>query len=241
MSRTLTKSLITITFLIMLVAVPVYGASVNKSINIAAGSESDGESSVNGSITVGEGAVVTGSLGTVNGSIRVADNAQIEEVGTVNGTLRISSDVKTGSLSTVNGAVEIGANTTVNGEVEAVNGRISLDTGSSVSGYVENVNGDISLTGSEIGGDLTTVNGNIDLSDASVIKGDLTVKKPSGWSFGKSKSRIPKITIGPGSRVDGIIRLEREVKLFISESAKVGGVEGEMSMDDAVRFSGKRP
>ena len=53
--------------------------------------------------------------------------------------------------------------------------------------------------------------------------------------------RPPKITIGPESRVDGVIHLEREVKLFISESAEVGGVEGEMSMDDAVRFSGKRP
>jgi hypothetical protein len=171
----------------------------------------------------------------------VGENAQIEAVETVNGRLTISSGVKAGSLSTVNGAVGIGSNTTVDGVVEAVNGRISLDTGSSVTGYVENVNGDISLTGSEVGGDLTTVNGNIDLRDASVIKGGITVKKPGGWSFGKSNSRPPKITIGPGSRVDGAIRLEREVKLFISESAEVGGVEGEMSMDDAVRFSGKRP
>ena len=241
MSRVLIKSLITITFLIVLMAVPVAGASVNKSIKVAAGSESDGESSVNGSITVGEGAVVTGDLGTVNGSIRVADNARIEEVGTVNGSLTISSGVKSGSLSTVNGAVGIGANTTVDGVVETVNGRISLDTGSSVTGHVENVNGDISLTGSEISGDLTTVNGNIDLSDASVIKGDINVEKQHGWGWGNKKSRTPEIVIGPASRVDGVIRLEREVKLFISESAEVGGVEGEMSMDDAVRFSGKRP
>ena len=241
MSRVLIKSLITITFLIMLMVVPVYGASVNKSVKVPAGGESSGESSVNGSISVGDGAIVTGGLGTVNGAIRVGENAQIEAVETVNGSLTISSGVKAGSLSTVNGAIGIGANTTVAGVVETVNGRISLDTGSSVSGNVENVNGDFSLTGSEIGGDLTTVNGNIDLSDASVIRGDINVEKPGGWSFGNSKSRQPKIVIGPGSRVDGVIRLEREVKLFISESAEVGGVEGEMSMDDAVRFSGKRP
>jgi len=60
MSKVLVKSVITIVFLVMLMAVPVYGASVNKSIKVAAGSESDGESSVNGSITVGEGAVVSG-------------------------------------------------------------------------------------------------------------------------------------------------------------------------------------
>jgi hypothetical protein len=41
--------------------------------------------------------------------------------------------------------------------------------------------------------------------------------------------------------VDGVLRLEREVKLYLSESATVGGVEGVMSMADAVRFSGNRP
>jgi DUF4097 and DUF4098 domain-containing protein YvlB len=241
MSKVLIKSVITIIFLVMLMAVPVYGASVNKSVKVAAGGESSGESSVNGSITVGEEAVVTGSLETVNGAIRVGDNAQVEEVETVNGSLTIGSGVKSGGLSTVNGAIGVGADTTVDGAIEAVNGRISLDSGSSVSGYVENVNGAISLVGSEIGGNLSTVNGDIELSDASVVKGDIIVEKPGGWNFGWNKSRKPEITIGPGSRVDGVIRLEREVNLFISETARVGGVEGEMSMDDAVRFSGKRP
>jgi len=41
--------------------------------------------------------------------------------------------------------------------------------------------------------------------------------------------------------VEGVIDLEREVKLYISDSAEVGGVKGVMTMDDAVRFSGKRP
>ncbi len=241
MSKVLVKSIITITFLVMLMAVPVYGASVNKSVKVAAGAESSGESSVNGSISVGEGAVVTGSLETVNGAIRVDDNAQIEAAETVNGSLTIGSGVKSRSLSTVNGAVRIGENTTVDGVVETVNGRISLESGSSVSGNVENVNGDFAFAGSEIAGDLTTVNGDIELSDAAVIKGDIKVKKPGGWSFNKSKSREPEIVIGPGSKVAGVIRLERKVKLFISESAEVGGVEGEMTMDDAVRFSGKRP
>jgi len=52
---------------------------------------------------------------------------------------------------------------------------------------------------------------------------------------------MPEIVIGPGSVVKGKIILEREVKLYISESAEVGGVEGTMSMDDAVRFSGEHP
>ena len=60
-----------------------------------------------------------------------------------------------------------------------------------------------------------------------------------GW--GSSKKRKPKVIIGPNSTVVGDIILEREVELFISNSAKVGGVSGEMSINDAVRFSGDRP
>ena len=71
MSKALVKSAFTIGLLVLLMTVPVYGASVNKSVSIAAGSESDGATSVNGSISVGEGATVTGSLNTVNGKIRV--------------------------------------------------------------------------------------------------------------------------------------------------------------------------
>jgi hypothetical protein len=55
------------------------------------------------------------------------------------------------------------------------------------------------------------------------------------------KSRVPEIIIGPGSRLHGTIQLERVVKLYISESAEVGGVSGEMSMSDAIRFSGAHP
>ena len=69
MSKFMIKSAFTIGLLTMLLALPVYGASVNKSIKIDPGAESGGESSVNGSITVGEGATVTGSLNTVNGKI----------------------------------------------------------------------------------------------------------------------------------------------------------------------------
>ena len=93
----------------------------------------------------------------------------------------------------------------------------------------------------EIGGDLSTVNGDIDLEDRSVVKGDLIVEAPSGWYSDKEKRRKPRVVIGPGSRVEGTIVLERKVELYISETAEVGGVSGEMTMDDAVRFSGERP
>ena len=51
MSKALIKSAFTVGLLVMLMAVPVYGASVNKSIRIDAGSEADGATTVNGSIS----------------------------------------------------------------------------------------------------------------------------------------------------------------------------------------------
>ncbi|MGB5332086.1 MAG: hypothetical protein WBM80_00845 [Woeseiaceae bacterium] len=241
MSRVITKTAFTIGLLIMLMAVPAIGATVNKSVKIEPGSEAGGASSVNGSITVGENAVVTGTVKTVNGTIRVDEGASIEAASTVNGGVRLSDKVKSESLNTVNGSIKVGENAAVDGEIQAVNGRITVDAGSTIKDGVSNVNGQIELTGTEVGADLKTVNGDITLEGESVVKGDLIVEKNSGWGWGKSKSRKPRIIIGPGSRIEGKIILKREVELFISDTAEVGGVEGEMSMDDAVRFSGDRP
>ena len=238
MNKVLLKSAFTVSLLLVLMAVPVYGADVNKSRNVEAGAHSDGESTVNGSIDVGDGATVTGSLETVNGKIRVGDNSTVGDANTVNGSISVGDGVKCGALSTVNGSIQVGDQATA-GEISTVNGRIELQDGSSAGGDVSTVNGGLGFHGSHVGGDVTTVNGNVELSDSAVIAGDLIVKKPHSW-FGND-SHPPEIVIGPGSRVEGTLRLERKVKLYISESAEVGGVEGVMSMDDAVRFSGKRP
>lgn len=101
------------------------------------------------------------------------------------------------------------------------------------------MNGKIELSGAEIGGDVSTVTGSVDVIDGTVVKGDLIVEKPSRW--GGNKNRIPRIVVGPGSTIEGVIKLEQEVELYVSTTAKIGGVSGVMSMDDAVRFSGKRP
>ena len=237
----LIKSAFTIGLLVMLMAIPVYGASINKSIKIDAGSESDGATSVNGSISVGDGATVSGSLKTVNGKIRVDSNSRIESAATVNGSLTVSENVEAEDLTTVNGSIRVGEASSIDGEIEAVNGRIKLEKGVTVTRGVGNVNGDMEFIASEVGGDVTTVNGDVDMRDAAVIKGDLVIEKPSKWSSDSKKQRTPEIVIGPGSEVQGSIVLEREVKLYISETAKVGGVEGVMSMSDAVRFSGDHP
>jgi DUF4097 and DUF4098 domain-containing protein YvlB len=241
MIKLMNKTTFTVGLLLMLMAVPALGATVNKSIKIAAGEESSGASSVNGSISVGENAVVSGNLKTVNGTIRVDDGATIEKASTVNGTVRIGENVKSESLGTVNGSIRVARGSTVDGEIEAVNGRISLANETSVADNIANVNGDMDLSGATVGGDVKTVNGDIELSEGSVVKGNLIVEEPSSWGWGKSSKSKPRVVIGPGSRVEGDLILEREVELFISEDATVGGVKGKMSLDDAVRFSGKRP
>jgi len=241
MTRIVTKSAFTIGLLILLMSVPALGASINKSVKIGDGEEAGGATSVNGSITVGEEATVTGNLKTVNGTIRVDDGATIRKASTVNGGVKLGNKGSAESLSTVNGSIRVGEEAIVDGDVEAVNGRITVQNGANIKENVGNVNGEIDLNGAEVGGDLSTVNGDIDLADRSVVKGDLIVEEPGGWSWGKEKSRKPRIVIGPGSRVEGTIVLEREVELFISNSAEVGGVSGVMGLDDAVRFSGDRP
>ena len=239
--KVMTKTMFTVGLLVLLMAVPAFGATINKSVKIEAGGESSGATSVNGSITVGENAVVTGGVKTVNGSIRVDSGARIESASTVNGGVKIADNVQSDDLSTVNGSIKVGESATVSGEIEAVNGRINVEKGTTVSRSVSNVNGQIELSGAEVGTDVSTVTGDVKVVDGTVVNGDLIVEKPSNWGWGNSKNRKPRIVVGPGSTIEGVIVLEREVELYISETANVGGVRGVMSMDDAVRFSGDSP
>ncbi len=244
MKSLFSKSTVSLSLLVVLalsVAAPAAAHNVNKSAKIGAGNTSGGESSVNGSISVGAGAIVTGDLSTVNGRIRIDNDAEVEDVSTVNGGVRVDTGSRTESLSTVNGGISIAQNVSVDGEVEAVNGEIEIDSGSEVRRDVSNVNGEIELRACKVGGDVSTVSGDIELADAAEVMGNLVVEKPNGWGWKSKKQRTPKVIIGPGSRVHGDIRLEREVELYISDTAEVGRVTGEMSLDDAVRFSGNTP
>lgn len=232
------KTSFTIGLLVLLMAVPAFGASVNKSIKIDAGAESDGATTVNGSIRVGENAVVTGRLETVNGSIRIDDGAEIEDAETVNGRLQLGDGVRASNLSTVNGAVTLGKGTIVSGDIEAVNGAITVEKEAAVAGAVGNVNGRIELTGTEIGGNVSTVTGDVQV-EQSVLKSDLVIEKPSFWN--RVSNRKPRVVIGPGSRIEGALVIEYEIELFISDSAEIGELRGVMTLDDAQRFSGDTP
>jgi hypothetical protein len=71
----------------------------------------------------------------------------------------------------------------------------------------------------------------------SRVEGGIRVEKRSGGftlSFWKS---TPRIVIGPGAVVEGALEFEREVKLYVSDTAKVGEIKGATP----VRFSGEKP
>lgn len=239
MARIATKTVFSIGLLTLLMAVPAFSASVNKSVRIGDGEESGGATSVNGSITVGSDAIVTGGLRTVNGSIRVGSGSTIRNAKTVNGSLRMEEGVETRHLSTVNGTVTIGEKASVDGDVSAVNGSITLEKSARVNGEVGNVNGKIDVDGAQVDGNVKTVTGDIKLQNA-LLKGDLRIEEPSMW--GRSgKKRKPRVIVGPGSRIEGAIVVEHEIELFISESAEVGSVSGVMSLEDATIFSGEQP
>jgi hypothetical protein len=223
----------------LLLFASAHAGSVNKSINLGDNSENGGQSTVNGSISVGDNAIVNGSLTTVNGTIRVGRNTRLKDAETVNGSVRIDSGSTVEDIKSVNGSIRVAETVTVGGEIEVVNGKISLGPGTTVTDGVSNVNGEIEITGADVGGNVSTTSGDVTLADSAIIQGDLRVEKPGGW-FNKPK-RKPKVIIGPGTKVLGQVVLEHEVELFISESAQIGWVSGEMSLEDAVRFSGDRP
>jgi predicted acyltransferase (DUF342 family) len=220
---------------------PAWAHNVNKDIDVGDGIQTKGQSTVNGSISVGNDVVISGSLESVNGSIEVGDNTQLRDASVVNGKVSLGDGITADDVGSVNGKIRIGKNAKISGDISAVNGGIDLRPGSSVAHDVSNVNGEITIEGTEIGGNLSTVTGDILLTQDSVLRGDLIIEKP-GNSWGRDKQRDkPQIVIGPGTKVVGKIIAEQEIELFVSNTAEIGGVSGKASMDQAVRFSGDRP
>lgn len=193
---------------------------------------------VNSSITV-EAGERYGDLETVNGSIRLGDGASADEVSTVNGGIQGGDDVSARSLETVNGSIRFGRKGKIAGSAETVNGAIFFDRGSVVRDDVSNVNGGIGLVGTEVGGNVETVAGDITVGADSHVKGHLRVQKPnrSGFNWNWKKQEPPRIVIGPNAVVDGPLVFEREVVLYVHDSARIGAVTGAT----AKRYSGATP
>jgi DUF4097 and DUF4098 domain-containing protein YvlB len=210
-------------------------SKVNSSVRVTANSPAGDVSTVNGSIDIEDG-VTAEDVQTVNGSIDVGRNASVESIETVNGGISLDQGARARSVDTVNGRLRLEDGVQVSGNVGAVNGSISLRPQTKVNGSVSNVNGSISLDHATVGDRLKTVMGDIEVGTGSRVDGGILVEKPSS-NWGNRPKRNPRIVIAPGAVVNGTLKFEHEVDLYVSERATVGEIVGA----NAVRFSGERP
>lgn len=192
---------------------------------------------VNGSISIEPGQTV-GNLETVNGSIKVGAKARVKDAETVNGSITVAENVQAGGLETVNGGIRVGANGRLDKGLETVNGGVFVDRGSVVRGGIETVNGAIGLVDSDLGGSIKTVNGDLTVGAGSHVKGGVHYTKPTmSWFNSNSNRRPPKVIIGANAVVEGELKFEREVELYVHSTAKTGPISGATP----VRFDGAQP
>ena len=180
--------------------------------------------SVNKSIEIADGEVVTRSLNTVNGNIYIGNEAVVKASSrTVNGRIEVGRDSEVGDLQCVNGGIRLAEKVLVRGDIETVNGSVSCESGVLVDGSVTSINGTIDLEKTEVKRDIKTYNGDIVLLKSSFVGGNIIV----GDSKSSSKSeRKIKITIGEDSEVDGDIEVRNTdvvVTVHLSKGGKVNG------------------
>ena len=203
----------------------------------ACGESHDGDESskINGSIHVPAGKQ-PGAVATVNGSIHVDDNAAVTSATTVNGSVHLGDHATATSLNSVNGSIALGTGAHVSGTASSVNGELTLGDGAEILGSLTNVNGKISLTAAHVGGGIKTVNGSMNITGASHVEGGILVEK-SSTELVKIVPHVPRIVIGPGATVQGELRFERTVQLFVSDKATIGTVTGATP----IQFTGESP
>ncbi len=180
---------------------------------------------VNGSISVGNDVTVTsGTFRTVNGAAVVGQRSTVPGISVVNGAIRIGEDSRTGELETVNGGIVLSERAQSSSNLQTVNGEIRVATGAAIAGNVRAVNGRITLDGVAVGGDIENVNGGITLSGATVVEGDLIVRRTQGLSLDTSDP--PVVVIGAEVQIKGRLTFERTVDLQIHRGAQVGEITG---------------
>ncbi len=180
----------------------------------------------NGAINTTAGAEY-GRLTTTNGGIRLADGITAGPAATTNGSINAGNDVTAERLATVNGSIHVGERARIAGDVQTVNGSILVGRGGRVGGDVHTVNGAIGLVATEVGGDIDISNGDLTIGVGSHVRGGVHVHKPgANWMPVRVSTRRQRVIIGPGAVVDGPLVFEREVVLYVHETARIGTVTG---------------
>jgi cytoskeletal protein CcmA (bactofilin family) len=199
--------------------------------------DSDESNKINGSIEVPPGQH-RGDLSTINGSIHVGSDAVVGQVKTVNGSVKVESRATSKTLTTVNGSITANDGVHVQGNLTAVSGALQVSNAADISGDVTNVSGGIHVESAHVGGNVDTCAGRIDLGPNAHIDGNVIVEKDNSWHFGFTNMPPPvHVVIGPGTVVKGTLHFERPVKLYVSDHATIGTVQGA----EVIKFSGDHP
>jgi DUF4097 and DUF4098 domain-containing protein YvlB len=233
----------TLAFAGPVLAAPADVNQVNGSIAIDAGQQAGKVSTVNGAIRLGDRASA-GEVHTVNGDITLGNAVTAAALGSVNGTITLGDEAAAGSATTTNGAIHLGSHGRIAGAATTVNGAVTLGSAADVSGRVRTVNGAVQLRAAHVGGGIETVSHDIDIGANSRVEGGILVRKrDESWletwlrQLFSEHDPLPRIVIGPGAVVTGTLRFERAVKLYVSDRARIGAVEGAT----AIAFSGEQP
>ncbi len=194
-----------------------------------------GTARVNGSVHVVAGQA-NGDVATVNGAISIDDKANFGTADTVNGDIWVGAGATGRSAKTVNGGVTLDHDARLSADVGSVNGSLTLNAGATATGAVSNVNGTITINDATVNGGIATVNGDINVNGHSHIRNGILVHKLS-MGILQAAHDDPRIIIGPGASVEGTLRFERKVRLYVSDHATIGPVDGATP----VSFSGDKP
>ena len=139
-------------------------------------------------------------------------------------------------VSKVNSGIDVEAGSQY-GSLDTVNGGIFVARGGTIGGNVETVNGAIGLVDTDVSGGIETVNGDVTVGVGSYVRGGLHYSKQNRPFISIGKRRIPRVIIGPNARVDGPLRFEREVVLYVHSTARTGAITGAT----AIRFDTPTP
>jgi hypothetical protein len=160
---------------------------------------------------------------------------QSESIETITRDVSLASNARARSVESFSGSIVLARDAQVARNVETSNGTVTLEPGAQVGGSLSNDTGAIRIDGAKVHGRVSTTYGDIYIGPDSHIDGGILVRKRGviGLSLGDLQLGIPlgdstppRVIIGPRATVSGVLRFKRPVELLVSESAKIGPVEG---------------
>jgi hypothetical protein len=210
----------------------------NKSIAVEAGRTVGQVKTTNGQVRLKE-RVTAGDVNSTNGGITIGEGSRVEHVGTTNGNIALHRGVQARAAHSTNGSINIDENARLAGDAQTTNGSVIIKRDARVGGNVKTTNGRIALERAHVDGRLSTNNGDIEVGANSHVGQGIRIGKSGGRLFNLfgNGNRPPKVVVGPHAVVNGPLVFEREVELYVSDTAKIGPVTGATP----VKFKGERP